>query len=167
MAYLHEMALNDAMKKLYMLGGPDQRRDRTSFDEYGDGALAVGKGIASAIKGGGAKPVPSKVSATNEKDSAKAKALMKLTGANKGLRMEEVKDSQRRADIEKAMKRLSMYENDRIFSNELAGQTRMGGKLPLGQLHLTDVTAQQNAEDRLKAKALMGIGGTISKGYGY
>ncbi len=64
------------------------------------------------------------------------------------------------AVVRAAMKRITDQANADIMANNLAEETRMGGKFTDKGLQLADKNARLNAEDRIKAKSLIGIGGS-------
>ena len=48
--------------------------------------------------------------------------------------------------------------------NEMADKTRMAGQYSPSGLRLAEVNAQKNAEDLMRARSMIGIGGTLVPG---
>lgn len=65
-----------------------------------------------------------------------------------------------------AMQRTADMANQDIQSQQMAADTRIGGKYTDQGMQLADKNATLNAQDRLRAKAMIGIGGVPINPYG-
>lgn len=151
MAYLHEMALKNAQKKLYMLGSSDKRRDKTSFEDVGGAATG-------AIKSMRAKQAQGLL-----KRQMEAQARMPLPD----YKPQTEDTAERRAVVEGnalpvSPMQAAQYAEKAHQINEAADKTRIAGSYSPNGLEATDSDAQANAADRFRSRQLIGIGGSLS-----
>ena len=85
--------------------------------------------------------------------------------ANHQLQMES-EATNRSAMANAAMKRIADQANTSIQNNNLANDTRINGKFTDQGLQLADRNANLNAQDRMKSKAMLGLGGSMINPYG-
>ena len=153
MAYLHEVALKNAIKKLYMLGSSDRRRDRTDVDGVG----AFGSAIVNAHKAGSAqKNLKAKMEAQKRAEFDAHGGAERFDDYDRQL-VSEGNALPQKYDVAMAAKDAQKAQQ----LNDLAEETRMGGRYTPNGLEMADVNAQKNAEDRLRARSMMGIGGSL------
>lgn len=136
-AYIHEQALGNAVKKLHMLGSRPPRKAHGPAD------------IADGIGGIGISLI-----AKQAADNLKKKAPKGEQDYNEVSKAHTLADEQWGNFNPKEI-------NDRIQANQLAEETRMGGQYTPGGLELIDINSTKNAEDRLRARAMIGIGGSM------
>lgn len=158
MAYIHEMALKNAQKKLYMLGGSDRRNDRTGMGE--ETAQALG-GFTKTVIGADQARRAQQALKAKAADEAERKDIDFIKGrdVNSPAQDERYFVSEGLA-VPKVENDVSDLKNQ-VAINEMAEKTRMGGRYTPQGLQMTEVNAVKNADDRIRARALMGIGGSL------
>lgn len=168
--YMHQSALMDAYKKLYMLGGPGHQRRKAAekdFDESVSGAV-----------GGVSKAYQDKLM----RDKAATAALRQKLDAKKA---QEAADKEQEAEdvrfIKEGPEAYREYQQvvagnavpENPYKDELARQavdreaamTRIGGVYTPEGLKMADKEATLNAQDRLMLRSMVpgpsGLGGSL------
>jgi hypothetical protein len=164
MAYLHEMALKNAQKKLYLLGSSDKRKDRS---ELAEGVGALGSSLVGAEQARAAQK-KLKAKADAEARAADAKQFdedvdfIRGNNVNSPVQSERFQVSQGEMLPQKYDTAMSAKEAQKAQQlNDLAEQTRMGGRYTPTGLQMADVNAQKDALDRLRMQSMIGIGGSL------
>lgn len=150
MAYIHEIALKNAVKNLYMLGHSDKKHSAQS--DIGGTALGGLSGKAWNQRGG---QVTAPVAADAQKTLAGNKygqdyAMSESTEGPEG----GPRDVSAMEAAEKAQMMAQM--------NDLADQTRLGGQYSPNGLQLAHQNAQLDGQDRLRAHSALGRGMQLS-----
>lgn len=173
-AYLHEQALANAVKKLYMLGSRPRKVNHGSD---------IGEGVGSMFAAGVDQQRRQK--ALIAENEAKRKAQEKLDKEQFDEDVLEIRGWSPRSE-EKADKYLVSegeslpmpYEDasitakeaqERIKANDIASETRFGGRYTPQGLKMIDINSQKNADDLIRARSMirMGIGGSQRGAGGY
>jgi hypothetical protein len=149
--YIHEEALHRAMAKLYKLGGPGgETSEPSSGGQFG---AAIGHAVRHAKTG------PRPMSETDKSESMKG-AIMQSAIQN-AQKQRDAMDLERYNTMAAAPGRQDLQRaQQNLQTNDLAEQTRMGGRFTPQGLENADAQAQANGADRLRARAMIGIGGT-------
>ena len=164
MAYLHEMALKNAQKKLYLLGGRDKRKNNSAL---ADGVGALGSSVVDAEKARAAQK------ALKAKQDAAAKAadarqfdddveFIRGNSLASPVQSERFQVSQGEMLPQKYDPAMTAKQAQKAQQlNDLAEQTRMGGRYTPKGLEMAGVNAEKDALDRLRMQSMIGIGGSL------
>ena len=149
--YIHEHAIRMAMGRL---GGPD----RKDLPPEATGLGGFGGAVGGAIRGAMSKPHgPSEVD--REQDMRRAimsSAIQNAQGQREALDREQfngVAASPGLASLQRAEQNLK--------TNDMANQTRLGGRFTPEGLVNASQEAELNGQDRLRARSMIGVGGTL------
>lgn len=174
MAYLHQQTYGRAVNKMRNANG----RSRTQIDWDGLGG-AIGSAIGGPKK---PKPAPGKTAAGNidakqafkEDETRNGKVpnpfeatqaddqlndqdqyaeFMRMTGSHPGLKQEAAK---------LAVQKLASNQRTQDSVDKAAILSRMGGVHTTEGLQLAEQNAHDNAQDRMRGRALIGLGGTMA-----
>lgn len=180
MAFIHEKRLQDAVKRLHMLGSPDGQ------SHHGEDGGDVGAGFMGAVVQAAKSKAPKEMSQAQKSDSMKSAymqaaiqsagqkrrelAFMQGTGASKGMALEGLGRTGMGAgsetpDIQEAVAvPTDPYKQAGNFAsiNALAEKSRIGGRYTPTGLDMAADEAELNAADRLKMKSMIGLGGTVA-----
>lgn len=157
MSYIHESALKKAVKMLHMLGSSDRRRQSndTSFEDGMSSIVGAGRGAYDRQKQQKAGQLAAKQADAKQFDSD-----VEYIRGNSELSPVKSERYQVSMGRELPMKYdAAMTAKDaaeRIKVNDLAENTRMGGRYTPNGLEMVDVNATKDAEDRMRAKAMIG-----------
>ncbi len=141
-----------------------------------DGMVAAGIGatLASAAGAYMANKAKKKPGEPKEKDDepdlvpadSKYQDYISATGANKGLQQstaympgmenQHYAEAQRVQTARDALNRIATMAQTQNQTNDLAAETRMGGRYTGQGLQLAEQNANLNAQDRIQAKSLIG-----------
>jgi hypothetical protein len=154
--YIHEMTLQKAKEKLYMLGSSRKRKDHSGAG-LNAGAIASGYSNAEAAK------------------KAQRELMAKRDKAEKAAEREDIEyikgnspnsPEQNPRNLVAEGQALPYSYQDNVMTakdaqraqelSDLAEETRMGGRYTPKGLQMTEVNAAKNADDRLKARAMIG-----------
>lgn len=158
MSYIHESALKKAVKMLHMLGSSDRHKIKPDMSEF--------EGGMSAMVGAGMNQ-----QALQKKQKADWLAAQKADAAQFDSDVEYIRGNSELSPVKSDRYQVSMGRElpmkydasitakeaaERIKTNDMAENTRMGGRYTPGGLEMTEVNATKDAEDRMRAKAMIG-----------
>lgn len=192
MAYLHEMRLNDAIKRLYLLGKSSRKKDKTSMDgdgamatagsamrDYGDRAKArlkasAGNGFRAEMRSAAGTVTPSEigsaVSSAGDAGLDKIAASYRPSAARGGIE-EELQQFDN--DVAYIKQPSIPYQPSPTADAEQAlhfqainkdiEEMPIGGRYTPSGLASASKDAELNAMDRMRLKGLMGAGMGLSQ----
>lgn len=178
MAYLHEAALKKAVQKLYLLGSSDAPKRKRGNDFVDSMGSFVGMGIDQNAHN---KIKAEQALKARQKLALDRRDAMVENNENWQVLKEKYGDQhantygagisdfahQPTPDFDGMPEAFDFKPEspvDRIQSNEVAAETRMGGKYTPAGLELADKNATLNAQDRIRMKSMIGSNMTMPTG---
>ncbi len=130
----------------------------------------LGGDIKRTFTGGHRKP-SAEIPATMADDSpASYNQFLEATGASKGMKQSvRMPKPGQRIQATEGFDSYNPIEwaQGNLKTNDMSGNMRLGGQFTDTGLELNSKLSELNAADRMKARSLIGIGGTLAPGYGY
>lgn len=151
MAYLHQLPLLNAVKRLYMMGHSDRKKKTKGPN---DAALeGLGGAMFGAAKSAGPQPNTNEQAPelTADQKADRYGMWRQGTSAGQGMAMGQADGPTSEYDqnpYKAAQNRLNM--------NKVAEETRIGGQMTARGLEKADREATDNAIDRLRLQQMMG-----------
>ncbi len=160
MAYIHEQRLQRAKARLHMLGSKTRRSDGGSSMPLGDAAITgAGQMISGSFTNDQkTKPVvKNPIEATEGVDPPvdQYAEFLRMTGADPGLKQEASR---------LAIQELAKQQQKQDSVDRAAILNRMGGVHSSEGLELAEKNSHLNSQDRLRARSMIGLGGTSYAG---
>ncbi len=173
MAYIHEQRLQRAVAKLHMLGHSSRRQGKSGLEGFGEslGGMAMGgmnrptpraqpAPVAAPVEETAGSIGPVKLYADKPDKPTRAPdayaEFLRMTGNDPGLKQEASK---------LAIQQLAKQARSQESVDKEAILNRMGGVHSPEGLELAEENSHLNAQDRLRARSLIGIGGTQAGGF--
>lgn len=187
-SYLHQQALAQAIKKLYMLGHRSYKADSSGLGEIGSGAgnIALSAFTANQDQNARHELILKQLREKMESDRAQeAKDVDFIKGHSPGSPVKsedyEVREGNALPKNPGGMDAQGMFEQNLIDANKekykdyqsmsdqnsVAESSRIGGKYTVNGLETADKNANLNAQDRLRIKSMLGnqyrlgVGGSV------
>ncbi len=136
--------------------GHSNYSDKTTFEALGAGAASVGSAIGKAVHKKPAPAIKNPIEATvgvDEPAVDQYTEFLRMTGADPGLKQEASR---------LAIQELAKQKQKQDGVDKAAILNRMGGVHSAEGLELAEKNSHLNGQDRLRARSMIGLGGTVT-----
>ncbi len=172
MAYLHEQRLQRAVAKLRMLGHSSRRQGKSGVQSLGEGIGGVAMGGMNRPSTPSAPPAAVPVKEETAGSIGPVKLTQKPDEPTRGhdsyaefLRMTGNEPGMKQEASKLAIQQLASQQQKQDSVDKAAILNRMGGVHSSEGLELAEKNSHLNAQDRLRARSMIGLGGTSYGGY--